>query len=65
MISENTLIALNPLHGDLLIAKELVYDKLGFDFTDLKAQSEGIEYGACTFKLNGISIIHRVSLLSD
>jgi hypothetical protein len=64
MISENTLIALNPLYGDLLIAKELVYDKLGFDFTDLEAEPESIEYGACTFKLNGISIIHRVSKIT-
>ncbi len=64
MTTETTLTTINLFHGDLKIAKELVYDKCGFDLTDLKLNSESVEYGACSFRLNGKAIQHRVSKIT-
>lgn len=64
MITENTLIILNSIHSDLKIVKELVYNKCGFDLTDLKKNSESKEYGACSFVLNGKIIEQRVSKIT-
>jgi hypothetical protein len=64
MTSRNTSINLSLLHSDLLVVKELVYDKCGFDLTDLKVDKESVEYGACTFRLNGMVIRHRVSKIT-
>ncbi len=55
---------IHPLHTDLQIIKELVYDKLKFEFKNLEIHSEGIEYGACRFELNGLKIEHRVSKIT-
>jgi hypothetical protein len=55
---------LPSLHSDLLVVKELLYDKCGFDFTIPKVEAESIEYGACTFRLNGSYIKHRVSKIT-
>jgi hypothetical protein len=52
------------IHSDLKVAKELVYDKCGFDLTDPKLNSESSEYGACSFGLNGKKIQHRVSKIT-
>lgn len=64
MIVENTLTTLNSIHSDLKAVKELVYDKCGFDLTDLKQNLESVEYGACSFGLNGKTIQHRVSKIT-
>jgi hypothetical protein len=64
MIPENSLTPLRSLHSDLLIVKELLYDKCGFDFTIPNVEVESIEYGACTFLLNGNFIKHRVSKIT-
>jgi hypothetical protein len=61
MITENSLAIINSFHNDLKIAKELVYDKCGFDLTDPKLHIESSAYGACSFQLNGKTIQHRVS----
>ena len=45
--------------SNLASAKELIYHKCDFDFSELKLEKESIEYDACTFKLNGKSVIHR------
>ncbi|MFL0161385.1 MepB family protein [Aquirufa salirivi] len=58
MITENALFA------DLKLIKELVYDKCGFVFTNLKLNSESLEYGACSFELNGHKIEHRISKIT-
>ncbi len=42
----------------------MVYDKCGFDLTHPKLNAESAEYGACSFKLNGNSIQHRVSKIT-
>lgn len=46
---------------DLKFVKELVYDKCGFDFTNLNINLESVEYGACSFLLNEKLILHRAS----
>lgn len=51
-------------HTDLKIVKELVYDPCGFDLTNLKLNTESIEYGACSFELDGKKIQHRVSKIT-
>ncbi len=52
------------MHNDLQIIKERVYDKLNFEFKNLKPHSEGVEYGACSFELNRLKIEHRVSKIT-
>ena len=64
MIDENKLTSLNSIHSDLKVAKELVYDKCGFNLTNLKQNLESIEYGACSFQLNGKTIQYRVSKIT-
>lgn len=54
----------NLLYADLKVVKELVYDKCGFEFTNLKLNSESAAYGACTFELDGKKIEHRVSKIT-
>ncbi|MFT5167544.1 MAG: hypothetical protein ACI8P3_002782 [Saprospiraceae bacterium] len=44
--------------------KALVYDKCGLDLTKLKWSNESIEYGACSFELNGKIIQYRVSKIT-
>ena len=46
------------------MAKELVYDKCGFELTNLKPDAESVEYGACSFELNGKLIQHRASKIT-
>src|SRR5699024_7292144 len=43
---------------------KLVYDKCDFELTTPKLNIESVEYGACTFKLKGKSILHRVSKIT-
>jgi hypothetical protein len=64
MTTENDLTIINSLHNYLKIAKELVYDLCGFDLTDPVLNSEGSDYGACSFRLNGKTIQHRVSKIT-
>ncbi len=45
-------------------AKTLLYDKCGFDFGELIAEDESQEYGAYTFRLNGLKIKFRVSKIT-
>ena len=64
MTSESTLATLHSFHSDLKSAIELVYDKCGLDLTDPKLNSESLAYGACSFRLNGKVIQHRVSKIT-
>ena len=54
----------DSLHTTLKVVKELVYDKCGFLLTKLKLNSESVEYGACSFELDGHKIEHRVSKIT-
>lgn len=51
-------------HIDLIIAKELVYDKCDFDLTNQKAEIESTEYEGCKFRLNDARIIYRASKIT-
>ncbi len=48
---------------DWHFVKRNVYDKCGFELTELKLE-EGKEYGACTFKLNGKTVIFRIAKIT-
>ena len=54
----------NEIHSDLKMVKELIYDKCGFGLTNLKVNSESVEYGACSFELDGLKIEHRLSKIT-
>ena len=45
--------------SDLELARELVYDQLGFKLTNLEFAKESLEYGACSFQLNQKKIEYR------
>jgi len=64
MTTENTLTTLTSIQSDLKIVKELVYDKCGFDLTNLKQNLESAEYGAYSFELKGRTIQYRVSKIT-
>lgn len=64
MTTESPLTIINSFHSDLKVAKRLVYDNCGFDLTELKLNLDSVEYGACSFKLNGKRIQHRVSKIT-
>jgi hypothetical protein len=51
-------------YNDLKVVNELVYDKSGFDLTNLKQNLESTEYGACSFILNGKTIQYRISKIT-
>ena len=60
-MTESTSAIIDTFYTDLKIAKELVYDKCGFDFTNPKLDTESIAYGACSFELNGKTVQYRVA----
>ena len=55
----------NSLYASLKLVKELVYDKFGFELTNLKLNSESMKYGACSFELDGQKIEHRISKITQ
>ncbi len=64
MKNEDTLITLNSIENYLKNIKELVYDKIGLGLTNLKQNKESVEYGACSFQLNGCKIQQRISKIT-
>jgi hypothetical protein len=58
------LIEDNNLPQQLYNAKTIMYDKCGFAFTEFIKEDESQEYGACTFKLNGLKIKYRISKIT-
>ena len=55
---------LNTLPDELKTVKELFYDNLGVSFTNLKLNTESLEYGACSFELNNKRIQYRVAKIT-
>ncbi|TJZ54664.1 MepB domain containing protein [Streptomyces piniterrae] len=47
--------------SDLLAAKGLVYDPSGFTCSRPVPEAESVEYGACEFTLDGLSVRFRVA----
>lgn len=64
MTKQTDLTDENNLQQHLHAAKTLVYDKCGFNFSDLIVEDESQEYGACTFRLNGLKIKFRISKIT-
>lgn len=64
MTAENSSTQADSFYTELNVAKECVYDQGGLALTALKQHSEGREYGACSFLLNGRSIQYRVSKIT-
>lgn len=54
----------NPAYSDLKMIKELVYDKCGFEFTNLNLRKESLEYAACSFELAGRIVEYRASKIT-
>lgn len=54
----------NRSYSDLEMVKELLYDTCGFDLANLKLKKESMEYGACSFELNGKKVEYRVSKIT-
>lgn len=54
----------NAFQNDLNIAKKLVYDQCNLSFGNLNWNAESMEYGACSFELNGKKIEHRTSKIT-
>lgn len=64
MITERNFTEPDNFQSQLYLAKTLVYDKCGFDFRELVLEDESQEYGACTFRLNGMNIKFRISKIT-
>jgi len=54
----------NSFHVDLKTAKEMVYDQCNLVMTNPRLKTESLEYGACSFELDGKKIQHRVSKIT-
>jgi hypothetical protein len=52
------------LYNQLYTAKKLLYNKGGFTFNELIIENESQEYAACSFRLNDLKIIFRVSKIT-
>lgn len=50
--------------SDIKCIQKLLYDPCGFSMTNLKLSAESVEYGACSFELNGQRVEHRVSKIT-
>lgn len=59
-----TLTTENPLYNELKALKNMFYKTWGWKLTNLKWHSEGVDYGACSFELNGHSVAYRVSKIT-
>jgi hypothetical protein len=63
-MTEATISIMNSFHNDLKIAKELVYDKCGFNLTKLSLDAESTAYGSCSFELNGRTVQYRIAKIT-
>ena len=52
------------IHNDLLLAKEHIYDKFGFECSLLEKAKESADYGAYSFTLNQKSILFRTAKIT-
>jgi hypothetical protein len=52
------------MQSELQEAKEFLFDRCGFEFSNLKQNLESAEYGACSFELNAKKIQYRVSKIT-
>lgn len=52
------------VHPDFLATADLVYGPMGLECSVLEMEPESAEYGACHFKLSGLSLRFRVSKIT-
>jgi hypothetical protein len=64
MAKQNSWAQITNLPSDLLVAKELVYDKCGYECGTPVMEVESAEYGACGFKLNNLAIKFRTAKIT-
>ena len=64
MIGEDTLTTVSILPKELKIVKTLIYDNCGLDLTNLKLNTESLEYEACSFELNNKKIQYRLAKIT-
>lgn len=63
-IGEDRLTTVSILPNELKTAKTLIYDHCGLDLTNLKLNTESLEYEACSFELNNKKIQYRLSKIT-
>jgi hypothetical protein len=64
MAKQNSWALVANIPNDLLLAKELVYDKCAYDCGLPVMESESTEYGACDFKLNDLAVKFRTAKIT-
>ena len=64
MINQKIWASSNMIHNDLILSKDLVYDKCDFECSYPFIEPESSEYGACTFEINNLSIKYRVAKIT-
>src|SRR5690606_9985261 len=64
MTVDNDWSNIKSIHSDLKVAKEIIYDRLGFICTLPKAELESADYAACDFKLNNLSVKYRAAKIT-
>jgi hypothetical protein len=52
------------MHADFCAAQKEIYEPRGWKCQNIKQEAESQEYGACTFEMNGKSIIFRVAKIT-
>jgi hypothetical protein len=53
-----------PELADLFVAKQLVYDVCGFNYSFLSIEPESLEYGACTLRINDFLVRFRIAKIT-
>jgi hypothetical protein len=61
MIKKNTQMSDALIYQELNDIQHRIYDLLGLQYSQAIPERESIEYGACDFELNGLSIKFRVA----
>lgn len=55
---------MDKIHPDFIIVRNLIYNSPELQCSGLMVEKEGREYGACTFKLNSMSVRFRVAKIT-
>ena len=55
---------IEKLNENLAEIKNRIYDKCSLEISKMSNETEGIEYGACQFELNGMKVICRSSKIT-
>lgn len=64
MNSKNRWHSIKGIPNDLITAKEILFDNNNFEYSMPVIEAESLEYGACTFKLNGLNVRFRIAKIT-